>query len=123
MAAQPTAKHYDTILAPVITEKATILSEQNKVVFRVADTASKDEIAAAVESLFKVNVVKVNTLVQKGKTKRFRGILGRRVDIKKAIVTLAEGQSIDVTTASRCRRRSAPWPCVTPCPPRPSPAT
>ena len=97
-AAQPTAKHYDTILAPVITEKATILSEQNKVVFRVADTASKDEIAAAVESLFKVNVVKVNTLVQKGKTKRFRGIQGRRVDIKKAIVTLADGQSIDVTT-------------------------
>ncbi len=96
--AQPTVRHYDTILSPIITEKATILSEQNKVVFRVADNASKDEIAAAVESLFKVNVVKVNTLVQKGKTKRFRGILGRRVDIKKAIVTLAEGQSIDVTT-------------------------
>ena len=96
--AQPTAKHYDTILSPIITEKATILSEQNKVVFRVADNASKDEIAAAVEALFKVNVVKVNTLVQKGKTKRFRGIMGRRVDIKKAIVTLAEGQSIDVTT-------------------------
>lgn len=96
--AQPTVRHYDTILAPVITEKATILSEQNKVVFRVADNASKDEIAAAVEALFKVNVIKVNTLVQKGKTKRFRGIMGRRVDIKKAIVTLAEGQSIDVTT-------------------------
>ena len=96
--AQPTARHYDTILAPVIPEKSTILSEQNKVVFRVADNASKDEIAAAVEALFKVNVLKVNTLVQKGKTKRFRGIMGRRVDIKKAIVTLAEGQSIDVTT-------------------------
>ena len=96
--AQPTAKHYDTILAPVITEKATILSEQNKVVFRVADNASKDEIAAAVESLFKVNVLKVNTLVQKGKTKRFRGRIGRRSDVKKAIVTLAEGQSIDITT-------------------------
>ena len=96
--AQPTARHYDTILAPVITEKATILSEQNKVVFRVADNATKDEIAAAVEALFKVNVVKVNTLVQKGKTKRFRGIKGRRNDIKKAIVTLAEGQSIDITT-------------------------
>ena len=96
--AQPTVRHYDTILAPVITEKATILSEQNKVVFRVADNASKDEIAAAVEALFKVNVLKVNTLVQKGKTKRFRGIMGRRVDIKKAIVTLAEGQSIDVTS-------------------------
>ena len=97
-AAQPTARHYDTILAPLITEKSTVLSEQNKVVFRVADNATKDEIAAAVEALFKVNVTKVNTLVQKGKTKRFRGIMGRRVDIKKAIVTLAEGQSIDVTT-------------------------
>ena len=97
-AAQPTARHYDTILAPLITEKSTLLSEQNKVVFKVADNATKDEIAAAVESLFKVNVLKVNTLVQKGKTKRFRGIKGRRNDIKKAIVTLAEGQSIDVTT-------------------------
>ena len=97
-AAQPTARHYDTILAPLITEKSTLLSEQNKVVFKVADNATKDEIAAAVESLFKVNVVKVNTLIQKGTTKRFRGIMGRRVDIKKAIVTLAEGQSIDVTT-------------------------
>ncbi len=98
MAVQPTVRHYDTILAPVITEKSTVLSEQNKVVFRVADNATKDEIAAAVEALFKVNVTKVNTLVQKGKTKRFRGIQGRRVDIKKAIVTLADGQSIDVTT-------------------------
>jgi large subunit ribosomal protein L23 len=96
--AQPTAKHYDTILAPVITEKATILSEQNKVVFRVADTATKDEIAAAVEALFKVTVTKVNTLNVKGKTKRFRGRIGRRNDVKKAIVTLAEGQSIDITT-------------------------
>ena len=93
-----TARHYDTILSPVITEKATLLSEQGKVVFRVADDATKDEIAAAVEELFKVKVTKVNTLVTKGKTKRFRGILGRRVDIKKAIVTLADGQSIDVTT-------------------------
>ena len=98
MAVQPTVRHYDTILAPVITEKSTVLSEQNKVVFRVADNATKDEIAAAVEALFKVNVTKVNTLVQKGKTKRFRGIQGRRVDIKKAIVTRADGQSIDVTT-------------------------
>jgi len=96
--AEPTARHYDTVLAPVITEKATLLSEQNKVVFRVAADASKDEIAAAVESLFKVNVTKVNTLNVKGKTKRFRGITGRRSDVKKAIVTLAEGQSIDVTT-------------------------
>jgi large subunit ribosomal protein L23 len=93
-----TARHYDTILAPVITEKATVLSEQNKVVFRVAADASKDEIAAAVEELFKVTVTKVNTLVTKGKTKRFRGIKGRRSDVKKAIVTLAEGQSIDITT-------------------------
>jgi large subunit ribosomal protein L23 len=93
-----TARHYDTILAPVITEKATLLSEQNKVVFRVADTATKDEIAAAVEALFKVTVTKVNTLNVKGKTKRFRGRPGRRSDVKKAIVTLAEGQSIDITT-------------------------
>jgi large subunit ribosomal protein L23 len=93
-----TARHYDTILAPVITEKATMLSEQNKVVFRVAMDASKDEIAAAIEELFKVTVTKVNTLVTKGKTKRFRGIKGRRNDVKKAIVTLAEGQSIDITT-------------------------
>ena len=98
MAAAPTAKHYDTILSPIITEKATILSEQNKVVFRVAGTSTKDEIAAAVESLFKVNVLKVNTMVTKGKRKRFRGIMGRRADVKKAIVTLAEGDSIDITT-------------------------
>jgi large subunit ribosomal protein L23 len=98
MAEQPTARHYDTILAPVITEKATLLSEQNKVVFRVAGDASKDEIAAAVEALFKVNVTKVNTVNVKGKTKRFRGIVGRRSDVKKAIVTLADGQSIDITT-------------------------
>ena len=96
--AGPTARHYDTILAPVITEKSTLLSEQNKVVFKVADDASKDEIAAAVEALFKVKVTKVNTVVTKGKTKRFRGIKGRRSDVKKAIVTLQDGQSIDVTT-------------------------
>lgn len=91
-------RHYDVILAPVITEKATLLSEQNKVVFRVAMDSTKDEISAAVEELFKVEVIKVNTLITKGKTKRFRGRMGRRVDVKKAIVTLAEGQSIDVTT-------------------------
>ena len=96
MAATP--RHYDTILSPVITEKATLLSEHNTVVFRVAEDASKDEIAAAIEELFKVKVVKVNTLNVKGKTKRFRGIQGRRSDVKKAIVTLAEGQSIDITT-------------------------
>ena len=93
-----TARHYDTILAPVITEKATYLSEQNKVVFQVAKDATKDEIAQAVEELFKVKVTKVNTLIVKGKTKRFRGFLGRRSDVKRAIVTLAEGQSIDVAT-------------------------
>ncbi len=93
-----TERHYDVILAPVITEKATVLSEQNKVVFRVAMDSTKDEIATAVEELFKVQVLKVNTLITKGKTKRFRGIKGRRSDVKKAIVTLAEGQSIDVTT-------------------------
>ena len=93
-----TARHYDTILSPVITEKATLLSEQGKVVFRVADDATKDEIAAAVEELFKVKVTKVNTMVTKGKTKRFRGRPGRRSDVKKAVVTLAEGQSIDITT-------------------------
>ena len=98
MAVEPTVRHYDTILAPIITEKATQLSELNKVVFRVALDATKDEIAAAVEALFKVNVVKVNTLIAKGKTKRFRGTLGRRNDVKKAVVTLAEGQSIDITT-------------------------
>jgi large subunit ribosomal protein L23 len=94
----PAARHYDTVLAPVITEKATLLSEQNKVVFRVAMDATKDEIAAAIEALFKVNVTKVNTLIVKGKTKRFRGIKGRRSDVKKAIVTLAPGQSIDIAT-------------------------
>ena len=93
-----TARHYDTILAPVITEKATLLTEQNKVVFQVAQDATKDEIAAAVEELFKVRVIKVNTLITKGKTKRFRGILGKRSDVKKAIVTLQEGQTIDIST-------------------------
>jgi len=94
----PSPRHYDTILAPVITEKATMLSEQNKVVFRVSADATKADIADAVENLFKVSVVKVNTLNVKGKTKRFRGREGRRSDVKKAIVTLAAGQSIDITT-------------------------
>ena len=98
MAVEPTVRHYDTILAPVITEKATMLSDQNKVVFKVPLDATKPEITAAVEELFKVKVTKVNTLNVKGKTKRFRGIVGRRSDVKKAIVTLAEGQSIDITT-------------------------
>ncbi len=93
-----TARHYDTILAPVITEKATVLTELNKVVFQVAMDSTKDEIAAAVEELFKVRVIKVNTLITKGKTKRFRGILGKRSDVKKAIVTLQAGQTIDIST-------------------------
>jgi large subunit ribosomal protein L23 len=93
-----TARNFDVILSPHITEKSTVLSEQNKVVFKVALDASKDEVASAVEALFSVKVEKVNTLITKGKTKRFKGIKGRRVDVKKAIVTLAEGQSIDVTT-------------------------
>jgi large subunit ribosomal protein L23 len=91
-------KHYDTIIAPVITEKSTYASEHNKVVFKVASKATKPEIKAAVEALFNVKVTGVNTLNRKGKTKRFRGIAGRQKDYKKAVVTLAEGQSIDVTT-------------------------
>ena len=93
-----TLKHFDTIVSPVITEKATYASEQNKVVFNVSPTATKPQIKAAVEKLFGVKVTAVNTLVRKGKQKRFRGRLGQQSDVKKAIVTLAEGQSIDVTT-------------------------
>lgn len=90
--------HYDVIKSPAITEKSTMASEQDKVVFNVARKATKAEIKAAVETLFKVKVKSVNTLVRKGKTKRFRGIVGRQSDFKRAIVTLQEGQSIDVTT-------------------------
>ena len=90
--------HYEVIRRPVITEKATAASEQGKIVFLVAPTATKAEIKAAVENLFKVKVTKVNTLVRKGKNRRFRGIAGRTNDSKRAIVTLAEGQMIDVTT-------------------------
>jgi large subunit ribosomal protein L23 len=96
MSADP--RHYDLILSPVITEKATALSEQNKVVFRVRKDATKPQIKEAVEKLFDVKVVSVNTLVTKGKVKIFRGTRGQRSDVKKAVVTLAEGQSIDVTT-------------------------
>lgn len=92
------ARHYDVVLAPVITEKTTLLSENNAVVFRVAGTATKPAIKAAVEALFDVKVTKVNTLVAKGKTKRWKGKPYTRNDVKKAIVTLAEGHSIDVTT-------------------------
>ena len=92
------ARHYDTILTPVITEKSTILSENNQVVFEVPLSANKTEIKEAVEVLFKVKVTAVNTLRQKGKVKRFRGISGRRKDIKKAIVTLKDGDTIDIAT-------------------------
>ncbi len=91
-------KLFDVILSPVITEKATALSEHNKVVFRVAKNATKPQIKHAVERLFDVKVASVNTLVRKGKVKRFKGILGQQSDVKKAVVTLAPGQSIDVTT-------------------------
>lgn len=91
-------KHYDVILSPVITEKSTLGAENNQVTFRVAPSANKIEIKAAVEALFDVKVKAVNTLRQKGKVKRFRGIRGRRPEYKKAMVTLEDGQSIDVTT-------------------------
>ena len=90
--------HYDVIRSPVITEKATIAAENNQVVFNVAKTATKPEIKAAVEALFKVKVTSVNTLVRKGKVKRFKGFVGKQSDVKKAIVTLAEGHRIDITT-------------------------
>lgn len=91
-------RYYDIIQSPVITEKSTLISEHNQVVFRVAKDATKPEIKAAVETLFKVEVAAVNTMNVKGKKKMFRGRPGRRPDVKKAIVTLAEGHSIDVTT-------------------------
>jgi large subunit ribosomal protein L23 len=91
-------RHYDIILAPVITEKATIASEQNQVVFKVARTATKPQIKEAVEKLFDVKVKNVNTLIRKGKVKAFRGSIGEQSDVKKAIVTLEEGHRIDVTT-------------------------
>jgi large subunit ribosomal protein L23 len=91
-------KMYETLLKPVVTEKSTLGSEHNQVTFRVPLDANKAEIKQAVEGLFKVKVTKVNTLRQLGKEKRFRGHLGKRPDYKKAIVTLAEGNTIDVTT-------------------------
>ena len=90
-------RHYDVVLSPHITEKSTMLSEANAVVFKVASGASKPEIKAAVEALFGVTVTGVNTIVQKGKTKRWKGKPYQRSDFKKAIVTLAEGNSIDIT--------------------------
>ena len=91
-------RHYDVIIAPVITEKATMGSEYNKVMFKVARTATKPQIKEAVEKLFDVKVKSVNTLVRKGKTKVFRGNFGSQSDSKRAIVTLEEGHRIDVTT-------------------------
>jgi|SRR5690242_1736845 large subunit ribosomal protein L23 len=96
--AAPDARHYDIVLAPHITEKSTMLSETNSVVFRVAPKATKPEIKAAIEALFNVKVENVNTITSKGKTKRWKGAPYRRSDVKKAIVRLAEGQSIDVTS-------------------------
>src|SRR5690242_9137418 len=92
------ARHFDIVLAPHITEKSTMLSETNAVVFKVATKATKPEIKAAVEALFNVKVTNVNTIVSKGKSKRWQGKPYQRSDMKKAIVTLAEGQSIDVTS-------------------------
>jgi large subunit ribosomal protein L23 len=91
-------RHYETIVAPVITEKATLASESNQFVFKVARHATKPQIKAAIEQLFDVKVTAVNTLLRKGKTKRFRGVRGRQQDVKKAIVTLADGYRIDMTT-------------------------
>ena len=91
-------RHYDIIVAPVVTEKATFASEHNKVVFKVTNKATKPQIKEAVEKLFDVKVKSVNTLVRKGKTKIFRGTLGSQSDTKRAVVTLEEGHRIDVTT-------------------------
>ena len=91
-------RHYDVIVSPAITEKSTMASEQNQVVFNVAKKATKPEIKAAIEALFGVKVVGVNTLVRKGQVKRFRGTIGKQSDVKKAIVTLKDGDSIDVAT-------------------------
>ena len=91
-------RHYDVIVSPVITEKSTMASESNQVVFNVAKKATKPHIKAAVEALFGVKVTGVNTLVRKGKVKRFRGTIGTLSDVKKAIVTLKDGDSIDVAT-------------------------
>jgi large subunit ribosomal protein L23 len=91
-------RHYDVIVSPVITEKATMASEHNKVIFKVRKDATKPQIKAAVEGLFDVKVEAVNTVVRKGKLKAFRGRIGRQSDVKRAIVTLVDGHSIDVTT-------------------------
>ncbi|MCZ8136297.1 MAG: 50S ribosomal protein L23 [Erythrobacter sp.] len=92
------ARHYDVILAPHITEKSTLASEQNAVVFKVAKDATKPQIKEAIEAIYDKKVVAVNTLVVKGKTKRWKGKAYQRTDVKKAIVTLAEGEMIDITS-------------------------
>jgi len=91
-------KHFDLLLKPVVTEKSTVGVENNQVTFKVALNATKPEIKEAVETVFGVKVNAVNTLRQQGKVKRFRGVVGKRPDYKKAIVTLAEGETIDITT-------------------------
>jgi large subunit ribosomal protein L23 len=91
-------RHYDVLVAPHITEKTTLLSDNNAVVFKVAGTASKPQIKAAVEAIYGVTVKGVNTIVSKGKTKRWKGAPYKRSDVKKAIITLADGQSIDITS-------------------------
>ena len=91
-------RHYDVIVAPHITEKATLLSENNAVVFKVAKDATKPQIKEAIEAIYDKKVVSVNTLVVKGKTKRWKGKAYQRSDVKKAIVTLAEGEMIDITS-------------------------
>ena len=91
-------RHYDIIVSPVVTEKATVASEHNKVVFRVASKATKPQIKEAVEKLFDVKVTAVNTVLRKGKNKVFRGVRGKQQDVKKAVVTLADGYRIDVTS-------------------------
>lgn len=92
------AEHYDVIRKPIITEKATVASEAGAVVFEVAIDSNKPQIKEAVEALFGVKVKAVNTTITKGKTKRFRGMMGRRKDVKKAYVTLEDGNTIDVST-------------------------
>jgi len=98
--ASVTPAMYDAVVSPVITEKSQMGAELNKFTFNVADWATKPQIKAAIESIFSTKVEKVNVINTKGKTKRFRGTLGKRKDIKKAVITLAEGQAIDVTSAN-----------------------
>lgn len=95
-ASSATARNYDVIVSPVITEKSTMVSEQNKVVFNVRLDANKQEVKEAIQNIFNVKVLSVNTLVRLGKEKRFRNTIGKQSDVKKAIITLAEGQSIDL---------------------------